>query len=343
VRTFNIGFPSREFDERNYARLAASFHGTNHAELEVTPDCFEVLPVLSHHYDEPLADSSAIPTYYVSRITRRHVTVAVSGTCGDECFAGYLRYWALETASLLRRAPFPVHTFARWIAYRSRSSSRSSFISRIRRFASGIDEPPASRYRRWMTFFEPDAIVEMINPEILSGDSLKAASDWFEGFFREGEKFGVTHAAMYTDENAYIPCDLNVKEDIASMAVSLEVRSPFMDHKLVELAASFPQKWKKKGRYGKRILKDAFGDLLPPSIRKRRKLGFGVPLVHWFRSELVDYVRETLLSPDAGINKWVNRDIVRRYFEEHLSGNFDHSHRLWSLLMLELWQKKWLK
>ena len=332
VRTFAIGFGSPEFDEREYARQAAERFGTDHTEFVVKPDCLDILPKLIDAYDEPPADSSAIPTLYLARETRRQVTVALSGTGGDEGFGGYDRYRALMMAKRwgwLGKA-LPKLTTGR--------NSRSR-VARLLRFTGQLGRDPHEQYRNWMSLFDEGGLADLCTPEV--GD-FSPSAEWFDERFNRGLGAGPAHAAMTCDWAAYLPYDLNVKEDIASMAVGLEVRSPFLDQEGVELAASLPPEWKIRGREGKYILREAFADLLPAAIRRRSKKGFGVPLCHWFRNELNETVRDVLCSRRFRSRGLFRPEAVSRLLDRHLSGAADHSGRLWSLLVLELWHRRWL-
>lgn len=343
VRTFSIGFPVRQYDETHYARLVARRHGTLHEEFRVEPDAIESLPKLVWHYDEPFADSSALPTWYLSQLTRRHVTVALTGDGGDELFAGYDRYRAVRLAAGLDRlGPLRRLLAARFWQRLPASPRQKSLLRRIKRFSQSLAMPPARRYFEWISIF---------------GQARRAAlySESFLAALPEGDPldFLASHAALaagrdpvtrfsLADALTYLPGDLMTKVDIAAMAHGLETRPPFLDHRVVELAARMPVRLKFRGGKGKRILLDTFADLLPPEIQTRKKMGFGVPLDHWFRGPLAEFTRSVLLDRRTLDRGLFREEAVRELVESHLAGRFDHSARLWSLLVLEMWQRTWL-
>ena len=344
VKTFSIGFPVAEFDETSYAREVARHLGTEHYEERVEPDCVAILPKLMWHYDEPFADSSAIPTYYVSQITRRHVTVALSGDGGDELFAGYKRYLAVRLAAGFDRLPRPLRALLAgpyWQRLPS-SSKQTSRVRQFKRFAAGLRQPHERRYFEWLSTFNEQQRARLYTDEFLSQlpdsdpfDFLRVAFDRTRG------RDAVTSASL-VDLVTYLPCDLMTKVDIASMANSLECRAPFLDYHVVELAAAMPVKLKLRRGVGKRILLDTFGSLLPRSLLSRPKMGFGVPLGHWFRRELRNFARDVLLDEATLSRGFFRPDAVRRLVEDHQAGTFDHGFRLWSLLVFELWQRQWV-
>ncbi len=344
VRTFSIGFPVAEYDETQYARLAAERFGTEHEEFRVEPDALDILPKLVWHYDEPFADSSAIPTWYVSELTRRHVTVALTGDGGDELFAGYPRYRAVSLGTWFDRMPGPM----RWaLAHRywqklPASPRQKSVRRRLKRFTEVLGQSPWRRYLGWIAIFNEARRAELYTEEFVQSlpnadplEFLKSAAT------RSSGRDPVT-ATSLTDLVTYLPCDLMTKVDIASMAHGLECRQPFLDHRVVELAARMPIGHKFRRGVGKRILLEAFSDLVPKEIVRRKKMGFGVPLDHWFRGPLADFARD-VFSDSRTVGRGIfQTDTTTRLLEDHISGRFDHSYRLWSLLVLELWQREWM-
>ena len=344
VRTFSIGFPEKEYDETRYARLVAESLGTIHQELRVEPNAVDVLPKLVWHYDEPFADSSAVPTWYVSQVTRRHVTVALTGDGGDELFAGYPRYRAVLLGSWFDRLPRPL----RWLLaggywQKMPASPRQKSLRRQwKRFTEMLNLPPLRRYLEWIAIFNETRRAELYTDEFLAALPEADPLDFLAGQAARSRARDPVTSISLTDATTYLPCDLMTKVDIASMAHGLETRPPFLDHRVVELAARMPAAYKMRCGRGKRILKEAFADLLPEAIRRRRKMGFGVPLDHWFRGPLADLTRDVLLDDKTLARGFFRPDVVRRYVEEHLQGRFDHSYRLWALLFFELWQRHWL-
>jgi len=344
VKTFAIGFDVKAFDETHYARQVAERYNTDHHEFIVRPDCLDVLPMLIWQYDEPFADSSAIPTYYVSRETRQHVTVALSGDAGDECFAGYPRYRAVKLAGRFDRLPASVRRIAGWRLWQRLPASveQKTFRRRFKKLLLALNQPPEARYLRWLCIFDDVAkrsIYADAFAEAVRGDES------VDFILREYEK--VPHLDMvgrttFVDLMTYLPCDILTKVDVASMTVSLECRSPFLDHHVVELAGRIPTRLKLRGMETKYILKKAFADMLPRDILSRGKMGFGVPIANWFRGELSGFLRETLLSDRALGRGYFRPEAVRHYVDQHVDGVFDHGYRLWSLLVLELWHQRFI-
>ncbi len=344
VRTFSIGFPVPEYDETRYARLAAERFGTVHEEFQVEPDAVGILDKLVWHYDEPFADSSAVPTWYVSELTRRHVTVALTGDGGDELFAGYPRNRAVWLAGLFDRLPGPVRRVGAsglWQKFPA-SARQKSPIRRLKRFLEALGQSPQRRYLEWIAIFNERRRAELYSDEFLSrlpdSDPMEFLS---AEFARSAGRDRITSTSL-TDLATYLPCDLMTKGDTASMAHGRECRQPFLDHRVVELAMKMPLRWKFRRGRGKRILLETFRDLLPRPIRRRRKMGFGVPLDWWFRGELRDFARDVLLDSRTLGRGLFRPTAVTRLLDDHQSGRFDHSYRLWSLLILELWQRRWL-
>lgn len=344
VQTFSIGFAEKKFDERSYAREAAAMLGTDHHEFVVDPSAVEMLPKLVWHYDEPFADSSAIPTMYLSQLTRGHVTVALTGDGGDELFAGYDRYLAVALARRVDRLPWLLRaplTSRIWQKIPA-SVQQKSRLRQMKRFLAALGQTPERRYSNWISIFD-----DARRPGLFSSDFQRTlngydpASFLIDAYGRCAESDFIQKTTC-VDIETYLPCDILTKVDIASMAFSLECRSPFMDHKVVELAARIPRPLKLRGRRGKRILIETFADLLPKSIQTRRKMGFGVPLDHWFRGSLRELLVDTLLQPKSLDRGYFDPAAVRRLVEEHTTSKWDHSARLWLLLVFELWHQKFV-
>ena len=355
VKTFSIGFPDPAFDESRYAEMAAKFLGAEHHSFMVEPKAWESLPALARQFDEPFADSSALPTWLVSRETRKHVTVALTGDAGDELFGGYDRYRAAALAARLDRLPASVRSALGSLARRLPASSKAKTRMRqVKRLLEAVGETPVLRYLRWIEMFdEPtrgglysDAFLEEL-AAIDSGSpssSLEEPAALLARGFQAAYKRDPVTAAMVADVLTYLPGDLLTKVDMASMAHSLECRGPFLDHRVVELALAMPLKHKLRLRGGrsKVVLKQAFADLLPEPIKTRPKMGFGVPLDRWFRGELKDELQAVLLDPVALNRGWFRPESVERLIREHVEGRKDHAYRLWALLMLEMWFRNYM-
>ncbi len=342
--TFSIGFPVPEFDERDYARQAAEHLGTDHREMVVGPDAAAILPRLAWHYDEPLSDPSAVPTTILSEFTRQHVTVALSGDGGDELFCGYDRYRAVRLAMQAAKLPGPLRSLlAASIWQRIPTSNRHrSFGRRVKRFIAAMAVPPERQYLRWVGVFDAELRARLYTPEFARAVGDHDSFEALERAYAQCPDSDMITRVMCVDLLTYLPGDILAKVDIASMAVGLEARSPFLDHHVAELAALMPLSLKQSATGGKRVLIETFSDLLPPSIRTRSKMGFGVPVAPWFRGELFNMLRDVLLDDRTAGRGYFRADELRRYVTEHESGRWDHGYRLWSLLMLELWMRQWI-
>jgi asparagine synthase (glutamine-hydrolysing) len=320
VRTFTVGFVDGRYDERAYARTVAARFGTRHEELDVDPSP-QLVQRVAEVFDEPFGDEAALPLLLVCETTRRHVTVALVGDGGDEVFGGYERYQAHSLADRVPgfAAAIGANALGRLPAARRQPRSQ---LYRARRFLAAAAEPADTRYAR---------LVEVFPLELrrrLWTDEARARAT--ETYLPRDDDLRVV------DMESYLPGDLLPKSDLASMAVSLELRSPFLDRRVVELGLALPREL----AWGKRALREAFGDVLPPQVTQRRKTGFGVPLDAWFRSELRPLAEELLLGgDDRGLFR---RDELARLLAEHQAARADHGHRLWCLCLLELWQRTYV-
>ncbi len=342
VNTFSIGFSEAEFDETHYAAEVAKHLGTHHERFEVNPSGIDLLDQLVWHYDEPFGDSSAVPTWYLSELTKRKVTVALSGDGGDELFAGYERYRALWLSHHLQRC-FPLHRFP-GIGLVQRlpdSNKRRSLVRRGKRFLEALGQPAVRRYLNWLQIFPESLRASLYNDDFVAELPDHDPCEFLSQAWGRSEGRDIVTRASMSDVLTYLPCDLMTKVDIASMAHGLEVRQPMLDYRVVELAASMPVDLKFRGARGKLILQEAFGSLIPASIWTRSKMGFGVPIAKWFRGELRERVRETLLASDAKIAAFMRPEAVRELVESHQSSEQNHGYRLWNLLILETWLRRW--
>ena len=344
VKTFSIGFEEQDFSELHHARRVAEHLGAEHHEFIVKPDALEVLPTLVEHYGEPYADSSAVPTYYVARETRRHVTVALNGDGGDETFAGYERYAAMRLAERYHKLPQLLRrnvlepTVA---AFPAAGGFRNKAV-RFQRFLRAASLPRAERYLRWVSAFDENAKRELYTDDFARRVAGLNATEIFRPWLTQNDGLGIVDKTLLTDTMTYLPNDLLTKVDIATMAVSLEARSPFLDHHVIEFAASLPENLKLRGLTTKYLLKKVLGQLLPAENLKRPKMGFGVPVGHWFRGPLQDFLRGTLLSEKSLQRGLFQPAAVRRLVDEHTARRADFAPQLWTLLMLELWFQRFI-
>jgi asparagine synthase (glutamine-hydrolysing) len=342
VQTFSIGFPVAEYDETHHARRVAKHLQTEHREFTVTPDGLEVLPQLVWHYDEPFADSSAVPTWYVSQMTRQHVTVALSGDGGDELFAGYPRYRAVWLGSLLDGLSPLRQILAADVWQRLPGSRYKSILRRFKRFSECLAMDPMRRYLEWIAIFNELRRADLYESSFVESlPDIDPAEVLHQAWSRSGRRDSVTRASL-ADLTTYLPGDILHKVDMASMAHSLECRQPFLDHRVVELAMKLPVDYKFRRGRGKRILRRAFGPLLPAEIWNRSKMGFGVPLDHWFRHELRDLTHDVLLGETARQRGFFRPEAIHHLVRDHEQSKADHAYRLWALLVFELWCRQWL-
>jgi len=270
--------------------------------------------------------------------------VALTGDGGDELFAGYPRYRAVWLAGYFDRLPVGLRRVlaGRYWQKLPASPRQKSFCRRLKRFTERLAEEPRRRYLRWIGIFDEGLRAELYTDGFLAElPNVDPAQFLLEAFARSSTRDPVTSTSL-TDLVTYLPCDLMTKVDIASMAHGLECRQPFLDHRVVELAARMPLREKFRLGKGKRILRETFADLLPNPIRRRKKMGFGVPIDHWFRGPLAGFVEEVLTDRGTLQRGFFRQEVVRRLVQEHIGGQFDHSYRLWALLVLELWQRRWV-
>ena len=330
VKTFSIGFEEAAYNELYYARLVAKKYKTEHHDIVVHPNSLELIHKLVRHYDEPFADSSAIPTYIVSDFAVKHVKVALSGDGGDEFFAGYDVVGDMRRYEFVDRIPRPLRKLISW------SAEGLPYFAYGKNFLRMLGSPTQlDRYfnTNYTVYFLRE---RMLNPEwMLPGDAAFLERMLPDNFNAGNED--ILSKLMYFEATNLLPGDFLTKVDRASMAASLEVRCPMLDQKFCEFATRIPTSWKWRDGKGKRILVEALGDRLPPELLTRGKMGFGVPLDQWFRGPLRELVHDTLLGGkflDRGI---VSPDFARYLVEEHESGRRNNHHQLYAMLMLELW------
>jgi asparagine synthase (glutamine-hydrolysing) len=343
VKTFSIGFEEDTHNELPYARLMAERYGTEHHEFIVRPNAAQVLPLLVKHYNEPFADSSALPTYYVSKMARQYVTVVLTGDGGDESFAGYDNYAQLAAWAKADVIPWPARRIMGvglsaaldWLPYHNMTARASRAF-----YMLGAHSP--ERYRLHASILKPqekNACYTSHFKALLDGHS---ATDGEPVSLSWNEQIDALDWMMCHDQNFYLPDCLMVKTDIASMANSLEVRCPMLDHQFVEFAATIPSALKRDASGGKSILKTSMKRLLPPEILTKRKTGFGVPLAKWFKGELADLLHGTLLDDRARKRGLFEQRFLRRMVDEQMSGRRDWSNRLWAFLFLEMWFREFI-
>lgn len=344
VKTFSIGFEEEEFNELEHARVVAQHFGTEHQEFIVKPNALEILPKLIWHYNEPFADPSAIPSYYVAKMARQHVTVALNGDAGDEQFAGYGRYIAQRQAMLYNRIPALARKglIEPLTGLLPQTGHEQALPDKLRRFITTISSPFGQRYLQLICAFNNQQKESIYSPELVKllkdHDSLHRIQQLYD----KAPAPDPMSSALYVDIMTYLPDDLLVKIDIATMANSLEGRSPFLDHKLMEFSATIPWQLKLKGSNTKYLLRKALAKLLPPQILNRKKAGFSVPISRWLRHELKDFARQILLEGSFVNRGYFKQERINELFVQHQSGRYDHGFRLWTLLNLELWHQTFI-
>jgi asparagine synthase (glutamine-hydrolysing) len=338
VKTFAMGFGGEpSYDETAHARIVAKHLGTDHHEFTIEPHVIDLVPKLAWHLDQPFGDSSVIPTYLVSKLAREHVTVALTGDGGDELFAGYERFHAARLAQRYRAVPgFAHHSIAALAKHWPQGTGYRDLGRRTLRFVTAARLPLPEQYLGWVGVMSPELVRDVL------ADSTGGALAHFQTYFRAANGGDPVPTLLDVNLRSYLPDDLLIKADRMSMAASLEARSPFLDHVLVEFAATIPVSLKLRGSVGKYILKRAFEDKLPLEIIRRKKHGFGVPIGKWFRTSLREYLTDTLLSAQATGRGLLRTEAVRQLVNAHLSGQRDHGHALWTLMMLEVWHRTFM-
>ncbi len=337
IKTFSIGFEEEDFNELPHARIIAEKYSTDHKEFVVKHDLIGILPKIIWYYNEPYSDSSAFPSYYLAELTRKHVTVALNGDGGDENFAGYDRYAAeavVKVYNLLKPADKLVKPLLGIIP---KPVGTKKFLNRLNRVAFLAACKPEERYTNLLYTFNDSDKNKLLDNSFNCG--LKESSRIIKQEFSRCNSGNFLNKTMYVDFKRYLPDDLLVKMDIATMAHSLEARCPFLDHKFVEFTATIPPNMKLKGFSKKFILKKALRQILPKEILSRRKTGFGVPLGKWFKGELKSFSEGILQSKRFISRGYFNQKEIDKILERHKSRKEDNGYKLWNLLCLELWHR----
>ncbi len=340
VKTFSIGFEESDFSELEYARRVAKHFKTDHHEFVVKPNMAEILPKLAWHYDQPFADPSALPSYYVAQETRRHVTVALNGDGGDENFGGYLRYQADRLFHMASRVPkalrSPLAAAARSLPL---SLQKNFYLRSLSRAGSVLDQSPEAFNFGLFCYFNQEAQEKLYDRPLANIIQLNPVQNYFDELYQTSDSEEWLDQVLHCDATGYLPDCLLVKMDIASMANSLEARSPFLDHQLMEYTARIPSSLKVKMNGGKWIFKKAMEGFVPDEILRRRKMGFGIPVNDWFRGPLKSFLKDHLLDSTARKRGYFKAEEVERLVSEHERGVKSHGYKLWALLMFELWNR----
>lgn len=339
LRTFSVSFPGRSFDESRYFRQVAAWYATEHEEYELTAESHirDVLEQIVYFGDEPGADAGAVPLWYLSRLSRRHVTVALSGEGADELFGGYVTYRADKLARLWRRVPLPLRRLAAasvrpWPV----SDEKIGFEYKLKRFLSGALLPPDEAHLYWNGTFARKEI-----PALRNAANNPNSLDYLAVLREEQAPAGILNRYLWFDQLRYLPDDILYKCDRVSMAHSLEVRPPFLDHRIVEFAASLPEHFKVRGLRLKWILRELMKDKLPPEVIRRKKEGFDIPVHEWLRGPLRETLADTLHERIIAGTGVLNPEAVERCVRDHLERRANLGYHLWGLMTLILWMRQW--
>ncbi|RKY58654.1 MAG: asparagine synthase (glutamine-hydrolyzing) [Candidatus Neomarinimicrobiota bacterium] len=343
IHSFSVGFEEKSFDESRYSRLVSKHLGTEHHHMIVKPDILDIIPKLINHLEEPTADSSAIPVYYLSEFTRQFVTVALSGDGADELAGGYETYTADYLARMLRWIPRPIiNTFANMGKFIPISFDKYSFSMKLNRFFRGIQKDPFYTHFLWRAIWYPDEMPFLLPDEPYSIE--QQLLNEYHSHFEKYQTADLLSKALYTDSTYYLPSDMLIKIDRMSMANSLEVRVPFLDHRLVEFFFRIPSKFKLNHLKNKKyLIKQAMVSHLPQEILKRPKAGFNTPISLWFLNELKPLMSDLLSSTKTKSIPFVNWQYVQKAWNEHQKKIADNGYKLWSVLIFILWYRRFIE
>jgi asparagine synthase (glutamine-hydrolysing) len=340
LKTFSIGFEEDSYSELGYAKTIADRFDTEHEEFVVTADLVSDIESIVRCADEPFADSSMIPMYYLARQTRQHVTVALSGDGGDEVFGGYDRYIGLGLASKYHHTPGFIRKgiVGPLASLIPESPGKRSNFRRIKRLTYPSTDSAEQWYMGWMQQFRPESHSVAFTHSFIAAIAENGGwADHMATAFAELPNPSSPKSAQWVDTTTYLPGDLMVKTDRMSMAHGLEVRSPFLDHHLVDFASTIPCEYSIRGRSGKQVLKRAYANLIPNEISRRPKAGFTVPIGEWINGPLRNSTRDLLLNPSAEVGKVIKPEFIAQMVDQHASRRQNHAVRLWNLICLETW------
>jgi asparagine synthase (glutamine-hydrolysing) len=336
VKTFSIGFNEDSFNELKFARMAAKHFETEHHEFIVTPDLVETVDELVWHFDEPFADSSALPTFMVSKMAREFVTVVLSGDGGDELFAGYTRYVVDRQRSAMANLPPFVRKNLRAV------SERLPHGAKGRNYLYNVSLDATERYIDSISQYNALRKKSLYSADFQSRLNGNSGFGLYRNLANSVSTGNAIDNLLYLDSKTYLPADILTKVDRMSMAASLEARVPLLDHELIEFVTQIPSSLKMKGFETKYIFKKAMEGIVPPEILYREKQGFGVPIEEWINNELRARIHETLLERRTLERGYFEKSYIETLLDEHSKRRRDHSHALWILWMLELWHRRFL-
>jgi len=339
LKTFSISFRGRSFDETTYIRRMAAQYGTDHHELDLTPDAnlASAIEEFAYYSDEPSADSGALPVWYLSRMTRDHVTVALSGEGADELFGGYLTYRANHLSRAAQKVPVGTRRFAlKLLRHLPVSDDKIGFEYKLKRFLEGSLMPPEEAHLYWNGTFS-----ESQKKQFFARADGKYVGEMLRRFCGPSNEMGNLNRFLWLDQNGYLPDDILYKSDRMSMAHSLELRPPFLDHRLVEFAASLPEKFKMNGSQQKYLLRELMKDKLPRFILQRKKIGLDIPTHDWLRGVLRPLLLDTLTTEAIEQTNLFRADVIQSFIQDHMERRANLGFHLWGLMILFLWMGKW--
>jgi len=346
IKTFSIGFEEKSYSELQYSNTVSKLFDTDHYTRNLAPDINQLVLDLATIWDEPLGDFSNFPTYLVSKTAREKVTVVLSGDGGDEIFGGYEHYIAQKVARFIDFPLFrPFHkVMANTTHLFPPSELKKGFVNRIKRFSEGLNNSHTNRHFRWMLFLSDLQKRKLYAPSFLDQRFLDPLPkrEPFAGFFKQAQPFDGINKDLFLDFKTYMVDNILVKVDRMSMATSLEARVPLLDYKMVEFAFSLPENYKLRGNTTKWFFKKAMEGILPDEIIYRRKEGFSIPIKNWLKTDLKDLMMEYLSPKRINEAGYFNYDYVNKMVSEHLSNKQNHAHRLWALILFNMWQERFL-
>lgn len=346
IKTFSIGFEEKSYSELKYSEIISKKFATDHYTRNLSPDINELVLYLADFWDEPLGDFSNFPTYLVSKTAREKVTVVLSGDGGDEIFGGYEHYIAQKIARTIDFTLFrPFHKlFAKATHLFPPSELKKGFVNRVKRFSEGLENSYSNRHFRWMLFLSNFQKSKLYSPAFLAQDFLKPLPfrTPFDTYFFNCARYEDINRDLYLDFKTYMVDNILVKVDRMSMATSLEARVPLLDYKMVEFAFSLPPHFKVRGGVTKWFFKKAMEGILPNEIIYRRKEGFSIPIKNWLKTELKDLMMEYLSRKRVEEAGYFNYPYINKLISQHLEGKQNHAHRLWTLILFNIWRERFL-
>ncbi len=344
VKTFSIGFKEDTYNESHYAQQIANHFNTEHHVEIIEPNALELAEKLVGFLDEPFGDFSIFPTYLVSKMARKHVTVSLSGDGGDELFAGYDTYIANKAGRAYERLPRLLRNAMHPILSRiPPTEKKKGLINRAKRFVEGMELPADLEHTRWMIFLQEGEKIKLYSDDLQDTLNGSDSFEFIRNYFNRVNTSDPLNRQLYVDIKSYLVDNILVKVDRMSMATSLETRVPFLDHRFVEFSATIPSRLKLQGKNTKYLFKKAMGDVLPPQILNRSKEGFSIPIKNWLKEDLKPLMLEVLDQQKIKREGFFNTNYVEQLKKEHLSGKENHSHRLWSMMVFGIWQDLYLR